>query len=207
MKKSTLGFLETYGFVGAIEGLDVALKSANVEFVSCEFVSSGIVTIVITGDVASVKAAVEAACIAIDKVGTLRNTHVIARADESVVGMFEEKKEIAVIEELNAYESSQSENLANDIENIDDAKELEMVEENIDAKETLENESEKETLKTSIEIEHVMKMTKEELESLKVQELRTIARKLKEEHKLSLTKKQIKFSKKEQLVEAILNEQ
>lgn len=88
MKKSTLGFLETYGFVAAVEGLDVALKSANVELVSCEFISSGIVTVVITGDVSSVKAAVEAACAAIDRIGTLRNAHVIARADDQVLDMF-----------------------------------------------------------------------------------------------------------------------
>ncbi|MGL4730281.1 MAG: BMC domain-containing protein [Clostridium sp.] len=197
MSKSTLGFLETYGFVGAVEGLDVALKSANVELVSCEYVTSGIVTVVITGDVASVKAAIESACVAIEKVGTLRNVHVIARADNEVLKIFN-KKEITKDE---AYESSQEEEITTtEIEQLEVIKE-----ENIDIKEALEEESEEE--KKPIEIEQLMKMTREELELLKVQELRTLARKLKEEHKLSLTKKQIKFSKKDQLVEAILKEQ
>lgn len=181
MNKSTLGFLETYGFVGAVEGLDTALKSANVELVSCEFVTGGIVTVIITGDVASVKAAIESACTAIERVGTLRNAHVIARADNEVLNIFNKKEE------------SKEESKSNDIDK--------------DEKETKYEEKENDEKKQPIGIEQLMKMSKEELEALKVQELRTLARKLKEEHKLSLTKKQIKFSKKDQLIEAILNEQ
>ncbi|GAA0125745.1 BMC domain-containing protein [Clostridium sp. CTA-19] len=181
MNKSTLGFLETYGFVGAVEGLDTALKSANVELVSCEFVTGGIVTVIITGDVASVKAAIESACTAIERVGTLRNAHVIARADNEVLNIFNKKEE------------SKEESKSNDIDK--------------DEKETKYEEKENDEKNQPIGIEQLMKMSKEELEALKVQELRTLARKLKEEHKLSLTKKQIKFSKKDQLIEAILNEQ
>ncbi|MBU5226074.1 BMC domain-containing protein [Clostridium senegalense] len=185
MNKSTLGFLETYGFVGAVEGLDTALKSANVELVSCEFVTGGIVTVIITGDVASVKAAIESACTAIERVGTLRNAHVIARADNEVLNIFNKKEE--------SKEESKEEPKSNDIDK--------------DEKETKYEEKENDEKNQPIGIEQLMKMSKEELEALKVQELRTLARKLKEEHKLSLTKKQIKFSKKDQLIEAILNEQ
>lgn len=92
MKKSTLGLIETYGFIGAVEALDVAVKTANVQLVSCEFVKGGIVTILITGDVASVKAAVEASAIAVDRLGVLRNTHVIARAYDEVWDILQGKK-------------------------------------------------------------------------------------------------------------------
>ncbi|RXM57339.1 BMC domain-containing protein [Clostridium tetani] len=177
MKESTLGFLETYGFIGAIEGLDVALKSADVKFVSCEFVTNGIVTIVITGDVASVKASIEAACMAIERVGTLRNAHVISRAYDEVWKIFQKK----IV-----------------IDNIDSK-----VEEVKEEKKDLEKE--KENLDNSLEVEKNENISEEELKSLKVQELRTMARALKEQHKISLTSKQIKFSKKEQLIEAILN--
>ncbi|GAA0116937.1 BMC domain-containing protein [Clostridium senegalense] len=189
MNKSTLGFLETYGFVGAVEGLDTALKSANVELVSCEFVTGGIVTVIITGDVASVKAAIESACTAIERVGTLRNAHVIARADNEVLNIFNKKEE----SKEESKEEPKEEPKSNDIDK--------------DEKETKYEEKENDEKNQPIGIEQLMKMSKEELEALKVQELRTLARKLKEEHKLSLTKKQIKFSKKDQLIEAILNEQ
>lgn len=169
MRESTLGFLETYGFIGAIEGIDVALKSADVKLVSCEFVTSGIVTIVITGDVASVKASIEAACTAIERVGTLRNAHVISRADDEVWKIFQEKTVI---------------------DNIATKKDL---------------DKEKENLDNSLEVEKNENISEKELKSLKVQELRVMARTLKNQNKISLTAKQIKFSKKEQLVEAILN--
>ncbi|NOH16461.1 BMC domain-containing protein [Clostridium cochlearium] len=172
MKECTLGFLETYGFIGAIEGLDVALKSADVKFVSCEFVTSGIVTIVITGDVASVKASIEAACVAIEKIGTLRNAHVISRAYDEVWKIFQKK---TVIDNINV----KAEEVKKDLQ-----------EENLDnSPEGKKNEN----------------ISEKELKSLKVQELRTMARALKEQHRIALTSKQIKFSKKEQLIETILN--
>ncbi|AAO36663.1 BMC domain-containing protein [Clostridium tetani] len=175
MKESTLGFLETYGFIAAIEGLDVALKSADVKFVSCEFVTNGIVTIVITGDVASVKASIEAACVAIERIGTLRNAHVISRAYDEVWKIFQKKTVI--------------DNIDSKVEEVKQVK----------------KDLEKENLDNSLEVEKNESISEEELKSLKVQELRTMARALKEQHKISLTSKQIKFSKKEQLIEAILN--
>lgn len=204
MEKSTLGLIETYGFIGAVEALDVALKSANVELVSCEFVKAGIVTILITGDVASVKASVEAAAIAADRIGTLLNTHVIARADDEVWNIIggrkkdniEEIKEI-IKEDLtfnaeNKENSLDQENLEIEAENTTEVVESEditeevIISENVLAKEVKEDK---------------LSYTREELETLKVPELRSLARKMELK---SLTKKQIKFSKKEQLIEAIL---
>lgn len=210
MKESTLGLLETYGFVGAVEGLDVALKSANVKLVSCEFVTGGIVTILITGDVASVKASIEAACSAVDRLGSLRNAHVIARAEENVWNILDGKKkdsskktdEISVSNKI-LPTKVESENADNDVKDIVDSIE----EEKLD---TVDEIQESEDDSIAIEDEKDIKLrfeNREELEALKVPELRTIARELKERKNLSLTKKQIKFSKKDQLIEAILKEQ
>lgn len=215
MKKSTFGFLETYGFVAAVEGLDVALKSANVELVSCEFISSGIVTVVITGDVSSVKAAVEAACAAIDRIGILRNAHVIARADDQVLDMFYkdhndqledlEKENIHVVSKVqDITETVDKSNKIDDLQKSDSGKanNEEKIYEPI--KEAVENKDG--VLNQSFQVEEIIKMSEKQLEALKVQELRTAARILKEQHKFSLTKKQIKFSKKDELIKAILNE-
>ncbi|ARC85458.1 BMC domain protein [Clostridium argentinense CDC 2741] len=210
MKESTLGLLETYGFVGAVEGLDVALKSANVKLVSCEFVTGGIVTILITGDVASVKASIEAASVAVDRLGSLRNGHVIARAEESVWNILDGKKkdsskktdEISVSDKI-LTTKVESENADNDVKDTVDSIE----EEKLD---TVDEIQESEDDSIAIEDKKDIKLrfeNREELEALKVPELRTIARELKERKNLSLTKKQIKFSKKDQLIEAILKEQ
>lgn len=105
MKQSTLGLIETYGFIGAVEALDVAAKAANVELVSCEFVKGGIVTIIITGEVASVKASVEAAAIAVEKLGVLRSTHVIARAYDEVRDILQDVKSSELVKEDQAGET------------------------------------------------------------------------------------------------------
>lgn len=242
MKESTLGLLETYGFVGAVEGLDVALKSANVKLVSCEFVTGGIVTILITGDVASVKASIEAASAAVDRLGTLRNAHVIARAEENVWNILDGKKkdssknidEISVSDEI-LPAKAENEDADNDIkdtvdsieeEKLDTVDEIQKSEDHLvaidDTDEIQESDDDSVVIDDKDEIQESeddsavvedkkdIKLNfenREELEVLKVPELRTIARELKERKKLSLTKKQIKFSKKDQLIEAILKEQ
>lgn len=225
---STLGLIETTGFIGAVEALDVAAKSASVELVSCEFVKGGIVTILITGEVGSVKAAVEAAAVAVDKLGVLRNTHVIARADEGVWDILQKKEVFEIIEDKNIKE----ENNRNLVEEKDETKqtkedentEVEVTSINqsnlVEGKSTVEPTKEeisleggKENPSENLEKDKNQAITKkqlsdsmkrEELEALKVTELRSLARQLREELNISLTKKQIKFSKKEQLIEAIL---
>jgi len=84
MKNQALGMIETYGYVGAIEAADVCVKAANVELVGCEFVRGGLVTIHIRGDVAAVKASIDAAEAAVVKVGNLISTHVIPRPSNDV---------------------------------------------------------------------------------------------------------------------------
>lgn len=74
-----LGLVETRGFVGLTEAADAMLKTANVVFVGWEKVDAGLVTAIVRGDVASVKAATDAGAAAARRVGELVSVHVIPR--------------------------------------------------------------------------------------------------------------------------------
>ena len=91
-----LGFIETKGFVAATEAADSALKAANVSLIGQRWPGSGLVTIIITGDVAAVKAAVEAGTESASAIGQVVSAQIIAsphQGMESVVGGgFEKKK-------------------------------------------------------------------------------------------------------------------
>lgn len=202
MNKSTLGLIETYGFVGAVEALDVSLKASNVELVSCEFVKGGIVTILITGDVASVKASVEASAAAVEKLGTLRNTHVIARTDEKVIDILSGRKKTDAEEYQEICECVEDVDSSIIISEVFEEKsEAEAIE---DLQTNTANEAEiTQRDKSKEQPSRKLLKTREELEEAKVTELRSIARELKIK---SLTKKQIKYGKKEQLIEAILSD-
>ena len=82
-----IGLIETRGIVAAVEALDAALKSASVEFVEQHKVGSGLVAITIRGDVAAVRAAVDAGAEAGGKVGEVVSVHVIARPHSDVAKM------------------------------------------------------------------------------------------------------------------------
>jgi len=79
-----LGLIETKGIVAAVEATDAALKAADVKFVKQDKVGSGFVAVTLTGDVASVQAAVDAGANAASKVGEVVSVHVIPRPQEGV---------------------------------------------------------------------------------------------------------------------------
>ena len=85
-----LGLIETRGLVAAIEAADAMVKAANVKIVGKELTSPALITIKITGDVAAVKAAVEAGAEAAKKVGELVSVHVIPQPDVQMLTMFPE---------------------------------------------------------------------------------------------------------------------
>lgn len=92
-----LGMIETKGLVGAIEVADVALKTADVTLINRHFVKAGIVSIEITGDVAAVKASVDAGVDAAKKLGVFLSCNVIARPDssiENILDKIEVKEEV-----------------------------------------------------------------------------------------------------------------
>lgn len=197
---NALGLIEVIGYVGAVEAADVALKAANVTLIGIEKVSAGIVTVKITGDVGAVKAAVEASEESARKLGVLRTSHVIARLheetqrildnpkpkkeveeqitiDEPVVS--EEVEEVNIIQEINITEET-PETI------VEEIVKSEVVEEPSSIEETSSSESEK---------------TIDDLNSMKVEELRRLARNLKIP---TMTNKQIKFAKKDVLIEELV---
>jgi microcompartment protein CcmL/EutN len=79
MNNEALGMVETRGFVGAVEAADAMVKTANVVLVGKEYLLNGYVTVLVRGDVGSVKAATEAGSDAARRVGELVGVHVIPR--------------------------------------------------------------------------------------------------------------------------------
>ena len=79
-----LGMIETRGLVGAVEAADAMVKAAKVELVAYEKTGGGYITAVVRGDVAAVKAAVDAGVRGAEKVGEVTATHVIARPHVNV---------------------------------------------------------------------------------------------------------------------------
>lgn len=77
--KNALGLIETKGLIAMIEASDQMVKAANVQLVSWEKIGSGYVTAIVRGDVAAVKAAVDAGAAAAQKIGELVAVHVIPR--------------------------------------------------------------------------------------------------------------------------------
>jgi len=79
-----LGMIEARGFAAMVEAADAMVKAAKVELVSYEKTGGGYVTAVVRGDVAAVKAAVEAGVRNAEKVGEVIATHVIARPHTNI---------------------------------------------------------------------------------------------------------------------------
>ena len=79
-----LGMIETKGLVGAIEAADAMTKSANVTLIGYEKIGSGLVIVMVRGDVGAVKASVDAGAAAAEKVGEIVSQHVIPRPHTDV---------------------------------------------------------------------------------------------------------------------------
>ena len=79
-----LGMIETRGLVAAIEAADAMVKAANVTLIGSEKIGSGLVSVMVRGDVGAVKAAVEAGGAAAARLGEVIATHVIPRPHADV---------------------------------------------------------------------------------------------------------------------------
>lgn len=79
-----LGMIETRGFAAMVEAADAMVKAAKVELVSYEKIGGGYVTAIVRGDVAAVKAALDAGQAAASRVGEIVSVHVIARPHTNV---------------------------------------------------------------------------------------------------------------------------
>lgn len=84
MTQEALGMIETRGLVASIEAADAMVKVADVTLVGTEKIGSGLVTIMVRGDVGAVKAAVEAGVASASRLGEVIATHVIPRPHADV---------------------------------------------------------------------------------------------------------------------------
>jgi len=82
--QKTMGLIETKGLIAMIEAADVMLKTAEVHLLRKERIGGGYMTVIVTGEVAAVKAAVDAGAAGAKKVGELFAVHVIPRPHEEL---------------------------------------------------------------------------------------------------------------------------
>src|SRR5438045_4802042 len=92
MPSEALGLLECKGLVSLMEGTDAMLKAANVEMIGWDKAGSGMVTAFVRGDVAAVKAAIDAGAEAAGRVGTVVAVHVIPRPHDDLGGVMPKRK-------------------------------------------------------------------------------------------------------------------
>lgn len=84
MGQEALGMIETKGLVAAIEAADSMVKAANVSLVGYEKIGSGLVTVMVRGDVGAVKAATDAGAASAKRIGEVISVHVIPRPHTDV---------------------------------------------------------------------------------------------------------------------------
>ena len=86
--QSAIGLIETKGLIGLVEATDAMAKAANVQIVKRVGIGGAYVTTIVSGDVGSVRAAVEAGATAAQQVGELVGSHVIPRPAEGIVAAY-----------------------------------------------------------------------------------------------------------------------
>lgn len=91
-KMEALGMIETKGLIALIEAADAALKAANVQMIAWDKIGSGLVTGFFVGDVAAVKAAVDAGASAAGKVGDVVSVQVIPRPHDELSNVIPKSK-------------------------------------------------------------------------------------------------------------------
>ena len=91
MAEQAIGMIETRGLVALVEATDAMLKAANVELVGMQQVGNALVTSVVVGDVAAVKAATDAGAQAAKAIGEVVSVHVIARPHGDVAAVLPKK--------------------------------------------------------------------------------------------------------------------
>ena len=182
MKNKALGLIETYGYIGAIEAADTAVKAAYVELSAVEKVKGGLVTVQLLGDVGAVKAAVDAGVQKCKALGVYVSSHVIARPDSELY---------KIVPKLNSEEADKpKEIIAFEDEN---AKE----DEKIEKADKIEKDEKADKLETS---EPEFKLPKH-FYTMKVVLLRNYVRKL---DNFPIPNKKIKFATKQQLIDGLI---
>lgn len=197
-----LGMIEVYGRIGAIEGLDSALKAANVSLVNIVRVGGGFTSFFIEGDVGAVKAAIDAAETSAGRVGSVVSSHVIPRPDQSV-------RNLLNMNQQQSPKGQKSTDNKTDKEKVDNLIESKSISENKSKENSfppnkVDDDVEKkldDIAEEKLEDNAAANATKyDKYEALTVVELRKAARDI---ETLNLTKQEIKFAKKKELLDAI----
>ena len=199
-----LGMIETYGLVAAVEALDSALKAANVSLADMVRVKGGRVTVLVEGDVAAVKAAIDASQAAAERVGSVVNVHVIPRPAPSVGQMLAGGQGSFRREKNPSEPESEESPVQTEIRYAtpEETPEIREEPEKV-SKETSEKIQKEEPQPESEEFTETPKpVTREGLEKKCVGKLRSLARELKLP---GMTSKDICFAKKQQLIDAIIS--
>lgn len=197
-----LGMIEVYGRIGAIEGLDSALKAANVSLVNMVRVGGGFTSFFIEGDVGAVKAAIDAAETSAGRVGSVVSSHVIPRPDQSVRNLLNMNQQLSPKDQKSTDNKTNKENADNLIESksISENKSKE----NSFPPNKVDDDVEKkldDIVEEKLEDNAAANAKKyDKYEALTVVELRKAARDI---EALNLTKQEIKFAKKKELLDAI----
>jgi ethanolamine utilization protein EutM len=100
MNTQAIGMIETRGLVGAVEAADAMMKAAQVTLLGSDKTGGGLIVVSVSGDVAAVKAAVEAGITAAERVGELFSSHVIPRPDAQTPQLFQNKAQTSNPEDL-----------------------------------------------------------------------------------------------------------
>lgn len=187
MADRALGMVETRGLVASIEAADAMVKAAKVHLISKEKIQGGLVTILVEGETAAVKSAIDAGAAAAQRIGELVSTHIIPRPDdqvESIVkkAVYFKEKTVRVDERLipeKKSERKQKQRIAEKKENIE---EINLINKPVPSS-TIER-LKKEALGKAITLEKTEKpkssgevrFTMAELEVMNVHQLRRFAR-------------------------------
>lgn len=182
-----LGFIETRGLIGAVEAADAMVKAANVHLMGKTKVGSGLVTITVTGDVAAVRAAVDAGMASLQRIpgAVLVSEHVIPRPDESVSSILPAPEKDEKPQEPEQKEAPELQKAA------------------VVKKTVTDKELKTKGTKVSATVKGEEKIpSASQLKKMTVGKLRKLARSMKN---ISLKDNEIGSAKKKDLIEAIIN--
>lgn len=218
-----LGMIEVYGYLTAVEALDSALKAANVSLVDVVKVRGGLVSVLVTGDVGAVKAAIDASAAAAERVGKIVSIHVIPRPAEDVEKMLRhhtdeskptppgpsggsdlpepepEKPQMAAETVTEDAAEKEDEKIPEDV-NVETEIDVEPVSDEAVEADIVPKKTK--TLKVKKDSENDPKqVTVEEMREMTVSTLRSLARQLKID---TMSRQEIRFAKKQELIHGIL---
>ncbi len=205
------GYIETYGYVASVAAADAALKAADVKLTNLYLTKAAILTVEVCGDVAAVRAAVDAGVAEAQRLGKLLGSNVIARVDEEtskiLVGGIQEKQQKK--EKVEAkIEEAQKEMKKEKVEKIlEEPREQEKVEEKLETEAIIEEQVVEADEKVEADeisdekIDNNSEKLRRKYRKMRVIELKQKVNNL----KLDYSWNEIKAMTREQLIEILLN--